>query len=137
MITVDIKTLLNRLNPFCTRSLEAAAGLCVSRTHYEVTVEHFFSKMLEEPQSDLPFIFRQFDLDPGRVKKALDQSIEEFRTGNAAKPVFSPLLLEWLQDGWLIASVDLGEDQIRSGALLLAFQAKPNLLGSGPYLDLA
>jgi type VI secretion system protein VasG len=136
MITVDIKILLNRLNPYCTRALEGAAGLCVSRTHYEVTVEHLLAKLLDEPQSDLPLIFHQFDLDPGRVKKALDQTIEEFRTGNAAKPVFSPLLLEWLQDGWLIASIDLGEDQIRSGALLLAFQAKPNLLGSGRYLDL-
>ncbi|OGP80585.1 MAG: hypothetical protein A2V86_16795 [Deltaproteobacteria bacterium RBG_16_49_23] len=92
MITVDIKTLLSRLNPYCSRALEGAAGLCVSRTHYEVTIEHLLSKLLEEPQSDLPLIFRQFDLDSGRVKKAIDQTIEEFRTGNAARPVFSPLL---------------------------------------------
>jgi type VI secretion system protein VasG len=79
MITVDIKTLLSRLNPYCTRALEGAAGLCVSRTHYEVTVEHFLTKLLEDPQSDLPLIFRQFDLDLSRVKKALDQTVEEFR----------------------------------------------------------
>ena len=119
MITVDIKTLLSRLNPYCTRALEGAAGLCVSRTHYEVTVEHFLTKLLEDPQSDLPLIFRQFDLDLSRVKKVLDQTVEEFRTGNAAKPVFSPLLLEWFQEAWLISSVDLGENRIRSGALLL------------------
>ena len=100
MITVDIKTLLTRLNQYCTRSLEGAAGFCVSRTHYEVTVEHLLAKLLEESQSDLPLIFRQFDLDTGRVKKALDQTIEEFRTGNAAKPVFSPLLLEWFLGLW-------------------------------------
>ncbi|MCX8117639.1 MAG: type VI secretion system ATPase TssH [Desulfobacterota bacterium] len=136
MITVDIKTLLNRLNPFCTRALEGAAGLCVSRTHYEVTVEHLLTKLLEEPRSDLPLILRQFDLDAGRVKKALDQTIEEFRTGNAAKPVFSPLLLEWVQDAWLIASVDLDENRIRSGALLLAFLAKPTQFATGRYVEL-
>jgi len=136
MITVDIRTLLNRLNPYCTRALEGAAGLCVSRTHYEVTVEHFLSKLLEEPQSDLPLIFRQFDLDSGRVKKTIDQTIEEFRTGNAAKPVFSPLLLEWFQDAWLIASVDLEENRIRSGALLVAFLAKPIQFATGRYVDL-
>lgn len=136
MITVDIKTLLNRLNPFCTRALEGAAGLCVSRTHYEVTVEHLLSKLLEDPQSDLPLIFRQFDLDVGRVKKSLDQTIEEFRTGNASKPVFSPLLLEWFQDAWLIASVDLEENRIRSGALLLAFLAKPIQFATGRYVEL-
>ena len=136
MITVDIKTLLNRLNPYCTRALEGAAGLCVSRTHYEVTVEHLFAKLLEEPQSDLPLIFRQFDLDAGRVKKAVDQTIEEFRTGNASKPVFSPLLLDWFQDAWLTASVDLEENRIRSGALLLAFLTKSSLLATGRYIDL-
>lgn len=136
MITVDIKTLLNRLNPYCTRALEGAAGLCVSRTHYEVTVEHLLAKLLEEPQSDLPLIFRQFDLDAGRVKKSLDQTIEEFRTGNASKPVFSPLLLEWFQDAWLISSVDLEENRIRSGALLLAFLAKPIQFATGRYVEL-
>ncbi len=136
MITVDIKPLLNRLNPHCTRSLEAAAGLCVSRTHYEVTVEHLFAKLLEEPQTDLPLIFRHFDLDPGRVKKAVDQTIEEFRTGNAGKPVFSPLLLEWFQDAWLIASIDLEESRIRSGALLLAFLARSTQLATGHFVDI-
>ena len=136
MITVNIKTLLNRLNPYCTRALEGAAGLCVSRTHYEVTVEHLFAKLLEEAQSDVPLILRQFDMDTGRMKKAVDQTIEEFRTGNAAKPVFSPLLLEWFQEAWLIASVDLEDNRIRSGALLLAFLAKPTQLATGRYVDL-
>jgi type VI secretion system protein VasG len=50
MITVDIKSLLNRMNAYCTHALEGAAGACVSRTHYEVTVEHYLSRLLEEPQ---------------------------------------------------------------------------------------
>jgi type VI secretion system protein VasG len=136
MITVDIKSLLIHLNPFCTNGLQSAAGLCVSRTHYEVTVEHFLVKFLDEPQSDLPLIFRQFDMDPGRVKKALEETLEEFKTGNAAKPVFSPLLIELVQDAWMVASIDLGEKTIRSGAILLAFLAKPTFFASGRYADL-
>jgi type VI secretion system protein VasG len=136
MITVDIKSLLGRLNSYCTRCLEAAAGFCVSRTHYEVTVEHFLAKLLEEPQSDLPLIFRQFDIDPGRVEKAIDQTVEEFRTGNAAKPVFSPLLMELFQEAWLVASVDLEENRLRSGALLLAILNKPTQFATGRYVDL-
>jgi len=136
MITVDIKSLLGHLNAYCTRCLEAAAGYCVSRTHYEVTVEHLLAKLLEEPQSDLPLIFRQFDMDPGRVQKAVEETIEEFRTGNAAKPVFSPLLMELFQEAWLVASVDLGEGRIRSGALLLAVLNRPTQFASGRYVDL-
>jgi type VI secretion system protein VasG len=136
MITVDIKSLLGRLNSYCTRCLEAAAGYCVSRTHYEVTVEHFLAKLLEEPQSDLPLILRQFELDPGRVQKGIEETVEAFRTGNAAKPVFSPLLMELFQEGWLVASVDLGENRLRSGALLVAILNKPTQFATGGYVDL-
>jgi type VI secretion system protein VasG len=136
MITVDIRSLLRRLNHYCTRCLEAAAGLCVSRTHYEVTVEHLWSKLLEDPQADIQLILRNFDIDAGRLAKALDQSLEEFRTGNAAKPVFSPHLMEWFQESWLVASVDLDEPKIRSGALLLAFINKANQFGAGRYVDM-
>ena len=136
MISVDIKSLLGRLNPYCTRSLEAAAGLCVSRTHYEVAVEHMLAKLLEDPQSDIPLILRHFDIDGGRAQKAVEQSLEEFKTGNAAKPVFSPLLMEWFQEAWLITSVDLGESRVRSGALMLAFLNRSSQFATGGYVDL-
>jgi type VI secretion system protein VasG len=136
MISVDIKSLLGRLNPYCTRSLEAAAGLCVSRTHYEVALEHMLAKLLEDPQADIPLILRHFDIDAGRVQKAVEQSLEEFKTGNAAKPVFSPLLMEWFQEAWLLASVDLSENRLRSGALMLAFLNRSSQFASGGYVDL-
>jgi type VI secretion system protein VasG len=136
MISVDIKSLLSRLNTYCTRCLEAAAGLCVSRTHYEIAVEHVFVKLLEDPRSDIPLILRHFDIDAGRVQKAVDQSLEDFKTGNAAKPVFSPLVMEWFQEAWLLASVDLGEGQIRSGTLMLAFLSRSSQFATGGYVDL-
>ncbi len=136
MITVDIKGLLTRLNPFCTGKLQDAAGLCVARTHYEVTVEHFVLKILDDQASDWPLIFRQYDVDPGRVQKLLEETLEGFATGNAARPAFSPLLLELFQDAWMLASIDLAERKIRSGAVLLAFLAKPGFYASGRYADM-
>lgn len=136
MITVDIKSLLRRLNNYCTNALESAAGLCVSRSHYEVTVEHVILKLLENPQADLAMILRGFELDPGKVTQSVEQSLESLKTGNAGKPVFSPLLMEWFQEAWLVASVDLEEARVRSGALLLAFLNRPQQLASGSYMDL-
>lgn len=136
MITVDIKSLLERLNSYCTRCLEAAAGHCVSRTHYEVTVEHLISKLLEDVQSDLCLILRQFDIDSGRLRKEIDHSLEAFKTGNAAKPVFSPLLMDLFQEAWLVGSIDFGENRIRSGALLMAFLNRPTQFATGRYADL-
>lgn len=136
MLSVDIKSLLRRLNSYCTHCLEGAAGLCVSRTHYEVTVEHFLARLLENPQADLALILRHFDVDSGRLQKSLAQSLETFKTGNAARPVFSPLLLEWIQESWLTASVDLEEARVRSGALLAAFLSRPRQLAEGAFVDL-
>jgi type VI secretion system protein VasG len=136
MVTVDMRSLLGRLNPYCTRALEGAAGLCVSRANYEVTAEHFLTKLFDDPHSDVSLIMRHFEMDPGRVKKAIDRTIEELRTGNAGKPVFSPLVLDWLQESWLIASIDLDEKRIRSGAALLALLAKPSQFSTGGHMDL-
>jgi len=135
MLTVDIKNLLSRLTPHCTRALEGAAGLCVSRTHYEVTVEHLLAKLIEDPQGDLPLILRQFEIDPAAVQRGLEQTIERLHTGNGGKPVFSPVLIQWFQDAWLISSIDLADDRIRSGALLAALLAKPLQLAEGKYVD--
>ncbi len=136
MISVDIKTLLHRLHPLCLKVLEDAAGLCVSRTHYEVGVEHFIAKLLEEAQDDFVLILKQFDLDPGRLRKALEQALEDYQTGNAGRPVFSPRLLEWFQEAWLISSIDLNEKHIRSGGLLMALLTRPGQFAVGNYADL-
>jgi len=136
MVTVNMKSLILRLNNYCTNALQSAAGLCVSITHYEITVEHFLLKLLEDNRSDCPLLFQQFDLDVGRVQKSLDGVLEEYKTGNAAKPVFSPLLLDLIQEAWLIASIDLEEKKIRSGAILMAFLNKPALFASGYYIDM-
>ncbi len=135
MLTVDIKNLLNRLTPHCTRALEGAAGLCVSRSHYEVTVEHLLAKLMEDPAGDLPLILRHFEIDPANVQRGLEQTIERLQTGNGGKPVFSPVLIQWFQDAWLISSIDLADDRIRSGALLAALLAKPLQLAEGKYVD--
>ncbi len=135
MIDVDIKALLGKLNPLCLKVLEGAAGLCVSRAHYEVGVEHFISKLLDEPQDDFVLILRHFDLDPSRLKKEIEYTLEEYKTGNPGKPVFSPRLLEWFQEAWLLASVDLNERLIRSGALYMALLTRPQQFAVGTYSD--
>jgi len=136
MVNVDIKSLLLHLNNLCTNSLQAAAGLAVSRGHYEVTVEHFLMKLLEDPHSDWPLIFEKYGLEAGQVRKKLEEVLEDYQTGNSGKPVFSPMLLDLVQEAWLVASIDLGDSRIRSGALLLSLLAKPAYYSSGHYMDL-
>lgn len=135
MIGVDMKALLEKCNGFCTQALHAAAGLTVNRTHYEVTVEHFLLSCLEDQTCDASLALARYGVDPGRLKKALNDAMEDFRAGNSSRPVFSPLLMELLEAAWLVSSVDLGLSRIRSGSALLAFLRKPSFYAQGGYSD--
>jgi len=133
MLLVELKPLVGRLNAFTKQALEDGVGLCVSRSHYEITVEHLLVKLFDNVQADVALLLRQNGVDAALVKRDIDRAIEDMRTGNAGKPAFSPLLLELMQDAWLIASVNLGETRIRSGAVLLAFLARASYYATGDY----
>lgn len=136
MQIVDFKPLVDRLNPTCRDALENAAGLCLNRTHYEITIEHMLVRLVEDPRSDVQLILKQAGIDPGRVLRALEQTLESFKSGNSGRPQFSPQLPDLFSDAWLIASVDLYEGSIRSGALLAAFVARASFHASGSYASL-
>ena len=51
MAKADLKSLLRKMNAYGNSALENAAGLCVGRSHYEVTVDHVMLKLVEAAQS--------------------------------------------------------------------------------------
>ncbi len=120
MISVGIKPLLGRLNEYCRKKLEASAGMCVARSHYEITVEHVIWQMLEDSSCDFALILSHYSMDIRGLKSRLNNALEALSSGNSAKPVFSPRLIEWYQESQLAGSVELGEPRIRSGSLFLA-----------------
>ena len=130
----NLKGLLSRLNPYCTRALEGASGVCVNRSHYEVSIEHILLQLLEDAQSDIPLLLVHFEIDAAVWAKQLQQELEGLKNGNPGKPVFSSSLLNLFEDAWLASSVHLGQSQIRSGALLAALADNPLRYG-GEFLD--
>ncbi|MDR0827009.1 MAG: type VI secretion system ATPase TssH [Desulfovibrio sp.] len=125
MTGVDIKRLLEKCNAFCTQALFDAAGLAVNRTHYEVAAEHFLLKCLESKEADAALLLERYGIDRAAAINGFARSLDAFRTGNSARPGFSPLLIEMLESAWLISSVDMQQQSLRSGAVLLAWLKKP------------
>jgi type VI secretion system protein VasG len=137
MAKLELRPLLGKLNAYASGAVEAAAGLCVARAHYEVTVDHIMLKLLDNPQADVQQILRHFEIDPSRVIGAFQHNVEGLRAGNTGKPVFSPLLSGWLQQAWLAGSVNLGHGVLRSGTLLLALMDnRAQYLVGGEVLEL-
>ncbi len=134
MITKDVKRLLQKLNDHTTRGLEAAAGFCITRGHYEVGVEHLLLKLLEDGTGDVPRILHHFGIDATRLWDVLLMQLERFRTGNTGRPSFSPILLGVLESAWVVGSVHHGAEEIRSGAILEAL-LDHEALASQSYME--
>ena len=111
---------MGKLNTICKGALEGAAGLCVSRTHYEVDIEHWLIKLLEKDKTDVHAILRYYEVDIGELEAELNASLDDFKRGNSRRPELSPNIPKLIEIAWLRASVDFSSPQVRSGALLLA-----------------
>ena len=124
---VNLKSLIGRLNHEARNALEAAAGLCLSRTHYDVEIEHFLMKLLDASDNDVAFILKHFGVDRSRLSKELTAALDRLKTGNARTPSLSPSLTKMISQAWLLASVDLGETQVRTGHTILALATDDEL----------
>ena len=56
---LNLKSLIGKLNHESRSALEAAAGLCVSRTHYDIEIEHYLTKLLDQTDGDFARIIRR------------------------------------------------------------------------------
>jgi type VI secretion system protein VasG len=127
MVAIDLKSLISRLDDHCRRALEAAAGLTLSRTHYNVEIEHWLIKLSDGTDTDIAAIFRQYDIDHGRFIIDLNKGLDKMKTGNSRAPSLSPDIVDLGKQAWLLASVEFNLSRIRSGHLLWALLADETL----------
>jgi type VI secretion system protein VasG len=123
----NLKSLIGKLNDQARSALEAAAGLCLSRTHYDIEVEHFLMKLLDSPDNDFASITRHFEIDKSHLTKELTRSLDKLKTGNARTPAISPSILKMLVSAWTVGSIDFGAGQIRTGFTILALVSDDEL----------
>ena len=126
-MTVNLRGLIGKLNAPTRNALEGAAGLCLSRTHYDVEIEHFLLKALDATDGDLAFILKHYGVNRSRLVADLTKSLDKLKSGNARTPALSPTLTKMLSDAWLIGSVDYGEVQIRTGHAVVALATNDEL----------
>ncbi|EOK5972863.1 TPA: type VI secretion system ATPase TssH [Vibrio parahaemolyticus] len=136
MININLSSLIQRLHPIAKVALEDAAALAVSEKANEVQIEHYLLSLLERPNSDFDVLLSYFDCSENLLRQSVRSTLDTNAKGNGSKPVFSALLIEWLQESWLVSSLDLSETQIRSGALLLTLVSNPLRYGQHGYASI-
>ena len=120
--------LLRRLNPYCAKALEAAATLCQTRAHAEITVEHWLLKLLELGEGDITVLARRYEWDMDVLWPSLLAHLDALPRTVHTRPQLSGDLQALMKAGWLAASLQDDNETVRSANLLEALIAKPKLL---------
>lgn len=139
MITLDLKSLVNKLNNTTRNALEGAAGICLSRGHYNVEVEHWWVKLLEVDDTDAQAILEKFELSPDTLSRAFNRELDQLKNGSTRPPALSPNVVELAKQAWVLASVEYAHSQVTSAhllaALLLDDSLRRSAVASCPALE--
>ncbi|WP_299594497.1 type VI secretion system ATPase TssH [uncultured Microbulbifer sp.] len=138
MINLDLKRLIDTMTPPMRDSLEGAAGLCLAQNQYNVELEHWLLKLLDQSDTDLFHLLEKHEVNPSNFAKQLATAIAGFKSGSSRPAALSPTIVEAAKNGWMLASIDYGHPVITSGhllaALLLDESSRRQLLDSCPEL---
>jgi len=126
-MAVNLKGLIGKLNEPTRNALEAAAGFCLARTHYDIELEHYLLKLLDATDGDFSRILKNSAVNKSRLTADLARSLDRLKSGNARTPAFSPTIVKMFSDSWTIGSLDFGSAQIRSGFTILAIASSDEL----------
>ncbi len=68
-------------------------------------------------------ICNHYEVNVDRLTKDVSVALDRLKSGNSRTPGLSDRIPRWIQDAWLLASVDFGAARVRSGHLMLALMA--------------
>ncbi|EEB7320226.1 type VI secretion system ATPase TssH, partial [Salmonella enterica subsp. enterica serovar Agona] len=90
-----------------------------------ITVAHVLLQMLATPRSDFRVIAERAEIGADDLRQAL--TVENYAAARSSDsyPSFSPMLVEWLKEAWLLASAEMQQTELRGGVLLLALLHSP------------
>ncbi|RYZ94199.1 MAG: type VI secretion system ATPase TssH, partial [Moraxellaceae bacterium] len=127
MINIDLKSLVGKLNEPCRNALEGAAGLCLSRTHYNVEIEHWLLKLLEIQDSDVIAVLEKFEINIGNLVRHLNRELDNIKAGNSRAPALSPTIVDLAKNAWMLASIEYGHSKTTSAHILAALMLDDGL----------
>ena len=132
MIKINLAATLGALNDVSKLMLEESAAYAISCGESEVLPAHLLLKSLENPFSDVRFILNKLNICHEELTALLLSKTQTSHTNIDSVPSFSPLLIEMLQEAWLLGSLEFEQTQIRSASIFLAL-----VLNASRYLPTA
>ena len=120
MIRINLSSTLGALNDTSKLVLEEAAAYAIGAGESEVLPSHFLLKSLDNPFSDVRFILNKLKLEHEELSSLLIRSNQSENINIGSVPSFSPLLIEMLQEAWLLGSLEHNQIQLRTATIFLS-----------------
>ena len=116
---LELSKLIEKMDPLSKSDLENAGYRCVARGGNEVLIEDVLYVMLESGTSVLNALLDQYDIDPKKMQEALEHGVK-IGSSESVSPVLSPLLIEWIENAYLVSHSTLEVLEISEISLILA-----------------
>ncbi|MBL8316478.1 MAG: type VI secretion system ATPase TssH [Rubrivivax sp.] len=119
-----------KLNPLAYKAIEGATVFCKMRGNPLVELQHWLMQILNAPDSDLHRIIRHYELDTAAIARELTQSLDRLPRGASSISDISTFVDTAVERGWLYGSLMFGENQVRTGHLLVGMLKTAQLRGA-------
>jgi type VI secretion system protein VasG len=115
----ELKELIESLDKSTKILLENAVQRCVKRGGNEILIEDVLFAMCEKENSFINALFVNFNLN---IQELIDvlQSGASMNNTESKSPVFSSLLIQWIEDAYLISKLKLNTTTVSDSALILS-----------------
>jgi type VI secretion system protein VasG len=119
MSEISRVALFGKLNGLAYKAIESATVFCKMRGNPYVELVHWISQIVQQPDSDLHRILREFQIDPARLARDLTDSLDRLPRGASSVSDLSAHVEEAVERGWVYGSLMFGDTQVRTGHLVV------------------
>ncbi len=119
MTEISRTALFGKLNSLGYRAIESATVFCKMRGNPYVELVHWLHQILQNQDSDLHRITRDFGLDPSRLAQDFTTALDRLPRGSRSISDLSSDVEEAVERGWVYGTLLFGESQVRTGHLLV------------------
>lgn len=127
MSEISRVALFGKLNDICYRGIESATVFCKMRGNPYVELVHWLHQILQLQDSDLHQIIKQFNIDPARLVKDFTDNLDALPRGSTSISDLSQHVEDAVERGWVFGTLMFGENQVRSGHLIVGILKTKNL----------
>jgi type VI secretion system protein VasG len=111
--------LFEKLNSIGYKAIESATVFCKLRGNPYVELVHWIHQILQQQDSDLHRIMREFQIDPSRLAREMTEALDRLPRGASSISDLSSHVEEAVERGWVYGSLMFGDTQVRTGHLMI------------------